>query len=355
MEKKKRIKRVFIFFIISVLGWLIVFQDNVKSSENYPINRKVEQIEELVLSPDGKKLAVALWDKFHKANLGIILIETGAVKKLTSHSECISCLSWSPDSTHIYYRKSFDIYSYNLSQNDEVFLWKRKDNEFTGKVSVSPKGNLIGFTLRRFSEKSAEVLPKDVWIKDIKSKKMEQITTGGIAYWGGWCWSNDGEKFFYSKEGFDGIYEINVKTKKEKMVIDNFIISSSDIVFSPDGKQLFLYDTKSENFYIISFLPAPTVIFTGDNNYVVSAAWAPSGDKLGFYKLEKGKWNLWIIENGGETQKRTGEFSVPKGFLTRLCWLSDTEIIFSPDGKTIWDKNLITGESRKISDPSQWK
>lgn len=267
----------------------------------------------------------------------------------------ICYLNWGREGDELYYRKEGEIVCYNVNSKKEeaIFIPISKNGlrkEFIGAVKISPHGNFVGFDMRKFPPLVKKITEKEIWIIDLNTKKLKQITRGGIKYWGGWDWISEYEIIF-SKPKKEGIFKVNIDTCEEKLITKEFILTN-DISVSPDGEKIAFFDGLSNNYYLFS-IKENKVIFTGDGNYVTGFKWSYNSETViyGKYNDKNKRYKICFLKLNPITNTlkeiEVKTYSYEKIFPS-FAWLSEDEILFCTyDGKLI-KKNILTSESEEV-------
>ncbi len=200
--------------------------------------RLTDQISELRVSPDGKKIAVVVRGEVFAASS----TDGGDAARVSNSPAEEYQLSWSPDSRRLVYVSDRDttphLYSYDFSSNTETQLTRDSNDDST--PVFSPDGKSIAF-LRGATE---------LCVLDVNDKKERVLVNAAferppIIAEKPFVWSPDSKWIAYIPIGQNAFKNVNVVsvengTSKPASFLAN--VFSNTLSWSPDGTFL-LFDT----------------------------------------------------------------------------------------------------------------
>ncbi len=198
------------------------------------------QFQELVLSPDGKKIAFTVHGEVFAASAK----DGGNAKRVTYTVPAESNLVWSPDSKQIVYSSGRDgdaqLFLYDFANDRETQLTQSKGND-TNPV-FSPDGGFIAF----------ERDGREVRIYDIASKQERLLSTSDEKRFPSpLVWSPDSKWlafFSHSNKGFRNVFVAPAGGGEAKPLTFLSNTSGGSLVWSPDGSYLlFVSAQRTEN------------------------------------------------------------------------------------------------------------
>ncbi|GGF26759.1 S41 family peptidase [Hymenobacter cavernae] len=201
--------------------------------------RFTDRLQELALSPDGKKVAFVVHGEVFAAGA----TTGGEATRLTLTPAAEMNISWSPDSRSLIYISERDaathVYRYDFSTGKETRLTNDKQND--AAPSFSPDGKLLAF------ERNA----RELRVLDLGSKQERVVTTANfdrvpLHAERSFTWSPDGKWLAFLPRGarrFTNVSVVPVAGGKEARPV-SFVANtnSNGVSWSPDGKFL-LFDT----------------------------------------------------------------------------------------------------------------
>jgi Tol biopolymer transport system component len=222
-------------------------------------------------SPDGKKLAFA-WDGEKSGNLDIYvkLVESGTPHRLTTHPADDSFPAWSPDESHIAFRR-------HTSESDAVYLIP---------------------SLSGPERKLAEIFPRLLGYR---------VGGDGLAF------SSDGKFLAVPDKSSPGepfsIVLVATETGEKRKLSSPPAGSLGDNtpVFSPDGKQIAFSRMSGqgvEDIYLMGAEGGEPRRLTFDNRLIRDLDWAADGREIVFISDRAGDAGLWRISASGGTPER---------------------------------------------------
>jgi tricorn protease len=200
--------------------------------------RFTDRLQELALSPDGKKVAFIVHGEVFAASAA----DGGDATRLTTTVAAETDLTWSPDSRRLIYASARDgarhLYSYTFATGQETRLTSSPLSD--AQPRFSPDGKLLAF------ERDA----KELRILDLASKQERVAGTGRfgrppLSAERSFVWSPDGRWLAFAPAGARGFTNVQVvPTAGGPARPVSFLANSNSnsLSWSPDGKYL-LFDT----------------------------------------------------------------------------------------------------------------
>ncbi|GAB3635566.1 S41 family peptidase [Hymenobacter arcticus] len=200
--------------------------------------RFTDRLQELALSPDGKKVAFIVHGEVFAASSA----DGGDATRLTTTVAAETDLAWAPDSRRLVYASARDgarhLYSYTFATGQETRLTNAALSD--AQPRFSPDGKLLAF------ERDAQ----EVRILDLASRQERVAGTGRfgrppLAAERSVVWSPDGRWLAFAPAGARGFTNVQVvPTAGGAARSVSFLANtnSNSLSWSPDGKYL-LFDT----------------------------------------------------------------------------------------------------------------
>ena len=206
--------------------------------------RFTSQFRNLVLSPDGKKVAfTAHGDVFVASSK-----EGGDALRVTKTSGNESQLAWLPNSNALIYAADREdaahLYQYNFITAKEAQLTKSSEDD--GGPVISPNGKQVAFIRNG----------KELMVMDLSSRQEKTVAKGYLdrppfSSQGSVCWSPDGKWLAYAAYGTKTFRNINVvsvlggEVKPVSFLANTF---GGNVNWSADGKYILFNTTqRTEN------------------------------------------------------------------------------------------------------------
>ncbi len=200
--------------------------------------RFTDRLQELALSPDGKKVAFIVHGEVFAASAA----DGGDATRLTSTVPAESDLTWAPDSRRLVYASARDgarhLYSYTFATGQETRLTDSPLSD--AQPRFSPDGKLLAF------ERDA----KELRLLDLTTRQERVVGTGRfgrppLAAERSFAWSPDGRWLAFAPAGARGFTNVQVVPAAggpARPVSFLANTNSNSLSWSPDGKYL-LFDT----------------------------------------------------------------------------------------------------------------
>jgi Tol biopolymer transport system component/C-terminal processing protease CtpA/Prc len=197
-----------------------------------------DQIQELALSPDGKKVAFVVRGEVFAASSK----DGGDAARVTNNPAAESQIAWAPDSKRLVYVSSRDgtphIFQYDFTTGTESQLTTAQHEDSVPKFS--PDGKLLAF------QRDASQLV----VLDLQSKQ-ERVLAGGtlerppVASRRGFAWSPDGKWIAFastSAKSFKNVQVVSAAGGEARPVSYLSNVFNNTVSWSPDGTYI-LFDT----------------------------------------------------------------------------------------------------------------
>ncbi|HYV05679.1 MAG TPA: DPP IV N-terminal domain-containing protein, partial [Blastocatellia bacterium] len=200
--------------------------------------RLTDQIQELALSPDGKKVAFVVRGEVFAASSK----DGGDAARVTNSPTAESQIAWAPDSRRLAYVSDRDgvphIYLYDFSSNTESQL--TRDAADDSAPAFSPDGKSIAF------ERGA----RELRALDLDSKQERLLASGvferpPLNSTRAFVWSPDNKWIAYSSvtgKSFSNVFVVPAAGGESKQISFLANVFNSTISWSPDGTYI-LFDT----------------------------------------------------------------------------------------------------------------
>jgi tricorn protease len=200
--------------------------------------RFTDRLQEMALSPDGKKVAFIVHGEVFAASAA----DGGDATRLSVTTAAESDLAWAPDSRRLVYVSARDgakhLYSYTFATGKETRLTNAATNDAAPRFS--PDGKLLAF------QRDA----KELRVLDLGSNQERMVGTGRLdrpplAAERSAVWSPDGKWLAFAPAGARGFTNVQVVPAAGGAARPVSFLANSNsntLSWSPDGKYL-LFDT----------------------------------------------------------------------------------------------------------------
>src|SRR6185295_4229906 len=200
--------------------------------------RLTDQIQELALSPDGKKVAFVVRGEVFAASSK----DGGDAARVTNSPTAESQIAWAPDSRRLAYVSDREgvphIYLYDFTSNTESQLTRDAADDFA--PAFSPDGKSIAF------ERGA----RELRALDLDSKQERLLASGvferpPLNSTRAFVWSPDNKWIAYSSvtgKSFSNVFVVPAAGGESKQISFLANVFNSTISWSPDGTYI-LFDT----------------------------------------------------------------------------------------------------------------
>jgi Tol biopolymer transport system component/C-terminal processing protease CtpA/Prc len=212
------------------------------------------QIRELALSPDGKKVAFIVRGEIFAASAK----DGGDAARVTRTTAGESHITWAPDSRRLAYASTRDgaahIFIYDFATNTETELTRGADNDVTPRFS--PDGKMLAFQRGG----------RELRVIDLDTKQDRLLATANLEREPlvsdrAFAWSPDSRWIAFmpvSEKLFRNVYVVGAAGWQARPISFLANSASSSVSWSPDGKYV-LFDTgqRTENFNLarVDLLP----------------------------------------------------------------------------------------------------
>lgn len=277
-------------------------------------------------------------------------LEKREFKKIKESQDIMDYVQWLPNSEKIFYRNGWAVVMYDIirKKEEKILICRETDKiaEFIGVPKLSPSGKKIGIDIRKISKTSFENDMINIWIMDIESKEMVQITKDGIGYWGGWGWISEEEILYSKKEG--SIWISNVNTNKQKEILPGFNIVNMGLAISKSQKMIIFNNPLDRKYYLFD-ISNNMIIFHG-NGYICGSEWSPDDNLIIYKKCQDKERNKCILLRVADRKEQEVYLSKENGILPSFEWFSKDEIVFCSESGDLFLKKLWDREIEKLFD-----
>jgi Tol biopolymer transport system component/C-terminal processing protease CtpA/Prc len=198
--------------------------------------RLTDQIQELALSPDGKKVAFVVRGEVFAASAK----DGGDAARVTTSPANEFQIAWAPDSRRLVYVSDRDgvnhIYSYDFKTSAESQL--TRDAAADSTPEFSPDGKLLAF----------ERDGRELHVLDMESKQQRKVAAAyfqrpPLSTNGPFAWSPDSKWIAFVNAGnksFRNVHVVSLESGREQQITFLSNIFTGNLTWSPDGTFLML-------------------------------------------------------------------------------------------------------------------
>lgn len=198
-----------------------------------------KNITNVSIAPDGKRVVVSA-----RGEIFSVPVKSGITRNLTANAKAHDREAyWSPDGKYI---------AWLSDQSGEYEIYIQKQDGTEPPVQVTKNADTYKFGIV-WSPDSRKILWNDKMLRlqyvDIQTKEQTLVDQNTVWEFGDFAWSPDSKWIAYSaaqKNGMNMIYLYNTESKQKTAVTD-YWYSSSQPVFSNDGKYLFFTSRRDFN------------------------------------------------------------------------------------------------------------
>lgn len=320
-------------------------------------------------SPDDSQIVYYQSDGI-RFNILAVDLETKE-RKILGHADKIpnlSAMDWSPTEDVIALSEAADkklpfrVYGLNTKTLERITITNPELNS-VGDVNprFSPDGTRLAFLrCTRWSKQHGQIIhgSGDIFIKDLKSGKLHQLTytDGDIA---GLDWSSDGKSLYFIdvKNSFNfRVNQLNLATN------ESVVIHESDrIIRNIDVRNNQLLFEEWEDQYDIVEFSADEAFQIKEELVSHSRNWAPrlspSGEDIAFLSTKSGLTELWLKSSKANAPEQLT--SLNQGMMTPPVWTPDgNKIFFSvniDDDWNIYEYDFTDGSTKAIIETDRFE
>lgn len=226
----------------------------------------------------------------------------------------------------------------NFTREDDAFKLNINLSGSLQNPAFSPDGNSVIFSRFRNGYNQE---PADLYIFDIQSEILTILVSDGSGNVNlpGSTWNDSINSIIFSssREPHDEIYIIAVDglNGSETQITERSNNAAYEPSISPDGQwtvfeshQLDLEDNGIVTKFKID-KSSSYIQLSSSNSDCRQPNWSPAGDKILYQKLEKGQWDIWIMDIDGTNQIKVTSGAGDK---TDASFTQDGQyIVFSTD------------------------
>jgi hypothetical protein len=257
---------------------------------------------------------------------------TGSQRQITNNGTSEEAPSFSPDNWHLVYASyrtqgGWELYAYDLRRGTEQQL-----TSFEGEAHFPAWSPVPGDTRILFEGRTAEPRATNIWMVDIATGEMTQLTQGGADSRPNW--SPDGTRILLGRATSDttgdgqvtvndaaDIYVLDLASGEEKNLTGTPDFGDFNFAWSPDGEWIayasmrrdangdgFLNLSDSENLFMIPAQGGEEQMLNLRGRAVFSPSWSPDGRYLLVLVLDgDGQNAIWRFDTQTENFVRITE------------------------------------------------
>lgn len=251
-------------------------------------------------------------------------VERRIISEFPSPGNCYRAV-WSPEGSRIACKSNAggsDLYVIDVfgGRIDRLTENRAAEDEF----AWSPDGTQIAYV-------AVEGQRQDIYVVDVETRDIRQITRGSGNFNFSPAWSPDGTRIAFraSRDGRPGqLFVVNADGTDQRVLADGSS-NVSPLLWSPDGTQILFEraaDVRfSQNLSIVD-LTTSDVYPLIEGSYNARPAWSPNGESIAFVSRRGGDYALYLMSTGDQQPRSTG---VPANTYTTPRWSHDgRQIVF---------------------------
>jgi eukaryotic-like serine/threonine-protein kinase len=291
-------------------------------------------------SPDGKQVAFTwVGEKGDNLDVYVKLLEVGTPHRLTTHPDEDAFAAWSPDGSHIAFRR-------HTNESDAVYLIpslrgpeRRLADIFPRLMGAAVGGDGLAFSLDgkflAVPDKNSATEPFSIVLISTETGEKRKITSPPAGSVGDNtpAFSPDGEQLAFSRIGGQGAEDIYVMRadggEPRRLTFDNRVIT--DLAWTADGREIVFASHREGNagiWRISASGGTPERIVNAVGYGITRLSISRQGNWLA-YTHQLVDSNIWRVEAAGTK----GKASAPTMLISSSK--SDSASQYAPEGKRI--------------------